>query len=40
MNKKGIDVSKWQGAIDWKKVKQDGVDFAIIREGYGKENSN
>ena len=40
MNKKGIDVSKWQGAIDWKKVKQDGVDFAIIREGYGKENPN
>lgn len=40
MNKKGIDVSKWQGAIDWEKVKQDGVDFAIIREGYGKENPN
>ena len=40
MNKKGIDVSKWQGAIDWEKVKQDGVDFAILREGYGKENPN
>ena len=31
---KGIDVSKWQGTIDWSKVK-DQVDFAIIRAGYG-----
>lgn len=30
----GIDVSKWQGTINWKKVKADGVDFAIIRLGY------
>lgn len=30
----GIDVSKWQGNIDWEKVKADGVDFAIIRLGY------
>jgi len=29
---KGIDVSKWQGNIDWSKVN---VDFAIIRAGYG-----
>ena len=35
---KGIDVSKWQGTIDWQKVKDSGVQFAIIREGYGKEN--
>lgn len=27
----GIDVSSYQGAIDWKKVKASGVDFAIIR---------
>lgn len=32
---KGIDVSKWQGAIDWSKVKADGIQFAIIRAGYG-----
>ena len=33
----GIDVSKHQGTgIDWKKVKADGVKFAIIRAGYGK----
>ncbi|MGN0531184.1 MAG: GH25 family lysozyme [Eubacterium sp.] len=30
----GIDVSKHNGVIDWKKVKAAGVDFAIIRVGY------
>jgi len=35
MSIKGIDVSKWQGVIDWKKVKSDGVEFAFIRTGYG-----
>ena len=30
----GIDVSKWQGEIDWDKVKNAGVQFAIIRAGY------
>ncbi|MGN0506360.1 MAG: beta-L-arabinofuranosidase domain-containing protein [Lachnospiraceae bacterium] len=30
----GIDVSKWQGDINWKKVKAAGVDYAIIRLGY------
>lgn len=29
----GIDVSKWQGNIDWKKVSSAGVEFAIIRIG-------
>lgn len=33
----GIDVSVWQGNIDWKKVKGN-IDFAIIRAGYGKNN--
>lgn len=32
----GIDVSHHQGAIDWTKVKAAGVQFAIIRAGYGK----
>ncbi len=32
--KKGIDVSKWNKEIDWEAVKQDGVEFAIIRCGY------
>ena len=30
---KGIDVSKYQGNIDWDKVKADGVDYAFIRVG-------
>ena len=30
----GIDVSKWQGQIDWKKVKESGIHFAFIRVGY------
>jgi len=30
----GIDVSKWNKTIDWKKVKEAGVDFAIIRCAY------
>lgn len=33
---KGIDVSKHQGVIDWQKVKNSGIDFAILRAGYGK----
>ncbi len=31
---KGIDVSKWQGTIDWDDVAADGVQYAIIRVGY------
>lgn len=30
---KGIDVSKYQGSIDWKKVRADGITYAIIRVG-------
>lgn len=30
----GIDVSKWDGTINWSKVKAAGTDFAIIRAGY------
>lgn len=33
LTKKGIDVSKYQGEIDWEAVKNDGVDYAIIRVG-------
>lgn len=39
MSYKGIDVSKYQGEIDWQKVKADGVQFAVIRAGYGRELS-
>ena len=31
----GIDISKWQGDIDWQKVKVAGIKFAMIRLGYG-----
>ena len=30
----GIDVSKWQGSIDWDAVADAGIDFVIIRLGY------
>lgn len=33
---KGIDVSKWQGHINWTLVKDEGKDFVMIRDGYGK----
>lgn len=35
---KGIDVSQWQGNIDWQKVKGAGVQFAMLRAGYGQNN--
>ncbi|MCD8383219.1 MAG: hypothetical protein LUC30_10005, partial [Clostridiales bacterium] len=31
---KGIDVSKWNGTINWSKVKASGISFVIIRCGY------
>lgn len=31
---KGIDVSRHNGTIDWKKVKDEGIEFAFIRVGY------
>lgn len=34
---KGIDVSHWQGTIDFNKVKSNGVDFVIIKAG-GSDN--
>lgn len=39
MSVKGIDVSKYQKEIDWSKVRNDGVEFALIRAGYGRETS-
>lgn len=33
----GIDVSAHNGKIDWEKVKKAGVDFAILRCGFGKD---
>lgn len=35
MAAKGIDVSEWQGNIDFDKVKNSGIEFAMIRASYG-----
>ena len=32
----GIDVSVYQGDINWQQVKNAGIKFAIIRAGYGR----
>ncbi|MCI6858547.1 MAG: glycoside hydrolase family 25 protein [Eubacterium sp.] len=37
---RGIDVSSHQGIIDWKAVKESGIDFAIIRCGVGMNQFN
>lgn len=39
-SRNGIDVSKWQGDIDWKAVKDDGIEFAMIRLGLGSKNGS
>ncbi len=36
---KGIDISEHNGNIDMKKVREDGVEFIILRLGYGKNKS-
>lgn len=36
---KGIDVSVHNGSINWQKVKNAGIQFAILRAGYGRELS-
>ncbi|MGR6765339.1 glycoside hydrolase family 25 protein [Paenibacillus sp. T2-29] len=35
-NAKGIDVSRYQGKIDWKAVKADGISFAFIKASQGQ----
>ncbi len=34
--RKGIDVSKHNGTINWEQVKKAGIEFAILRAGYGR----
>lgn len=36
---RGIDVSRHQGSIDWTLVRQDGIDFAILRVGGRLQNT-
>lgn len=39
ISRTGVDVSKWNGDIDWVSLKEQGVEFAIIRAGFrGYEN--
>lgn len=38
MLKTGIDVSYHNGEIDWKRAQESGIEFAIIRGGFGKNN--
>lgn len=33
---KGIDVSEWNGEIDWRAVRNAGIEFAICRSSFGK----
>lgn len=33
-SRRGIDVSEFQGTIDWQKVKSSGIDFVFVRLGY------
>ncbi len=35
-----IDVSAWQGVINWEKVKESGITHAIIRAGYGTDTQD
>lgn len=37
---KGVDVSEWQGRIDWAKAKADGIEYAIIRVGWHGNNDS
>ena len=33
MTRQGVDVSRWQGDIDWEHVKASGIDFVIVKAG-------
>ena len=37
---KGVDVSSWQGAINWERVRASGVKFAMIRSSFGDEKTD
>ena len=40
MKEKCIDVSTWNGNIDWNAVVKSGVRYAMIRSSFGVENPN
>ena len=35
MSTRGLDVSEFQGTVDWEQVKAAGYQFAMLRAGYG-----
>ena len=35
-----VDVSEWNGDVDWEQAKANGVEFAIIRCGFGEDNED
>ncbi len=37
---RGIDVSKWQGDIDWEAVSKSGIDYVMIRSSFGYEDTD
>lgn len=37
---RGIDVSKWQGDIDWEAVSKSGIDYVMIRSSFGCEDTD
>lgn len=37
--RKGIDLSTYQTKVDYQKLKEQNIDFAIIRCGYGKDKN-
>ena len=39
MTRRGIDVSRWNGDVNYKAVKSVGIDYVIIQSGYGMEKS-
>lgn len=40
MIRKGIDISKWNKTVDLQLAKQSGVEFVIVRAGFGKNNQD
>ena len=36
----GIDISSWNNTIDWQKLKDQGIEFVMIRAGYGWEHTD
>ena len=34
---KGIDISEWQEKVNYSKLKEQGIEYAIIRLRYGKQ---